>query len=219
MSLSEELRGLVKERSLLKHPFYEAWSKGELSLDVLRSYAAQYFRQVEAFPRYVSSVHSRCPDLSARKVLLENLVEEELHGTDHPSLWLQFAEGLGVSESTVRETRPLPETESTVDSYYQLTSGDWREGLCALYAYEAQVPEVSESKMDGLRKFYGISDDRALAFFSSHMKYDVEHTRAVGALIDQHGRPGEAHRATVKATDALWKFLDGMCQEAHISCH
>src|SRR5688500_3063626 len=100
--LSERLLEVVAERHLLKHPFYQAWTEGRLSRDILRRYAGQYFAQVSAFPRFVSSVHSRCPEIDARKVLVENLVDEEIHGTDHPELWMQFAEGLGASRDEVK---------------------------------------------------------------------------------------------------------------------
>ena len=107
MKLSMRCREIIAEHHLLKHPFYQAWSEGRLSLDALRQYAVQYYAQVEAFPRFVSSVHSRCPDIRARKVLLENLVDEELHGTDHPQLWLQFASGLGETPESVRAGKRL----------------------------------------------------------------------------------------------------------------
>src|SRR5690349_6505925 len=125
MKLSETLTTLIAERHLLKHPFYQAWSEGKLSQEVLRDYAGQYFAQVSAFPRFVSAVHSRCPDREARKVLLENLVDEELHGKDHPELWLQFAEGLGAQRDAVQREPALPETAEMVDAFYWLTSRDW----------------------------------------------------------------------------------------------
>ena len=56
------LNAMVEERSLLKHPFYQTWSAGGLTLERLRDYAAQYYRHVEAFPRYLSALHSRCED-------------------------------------------------------------------------------------------------------------------------------------------------------------
>ena len=111
----------------------------------MRSYAGQYFAQVDAFPRFVSSVHSRCPEISARKVLLENLVDEELHGTDHPELWMQFAEGLGATRDEV----PRPGAAARDRARWSRRSSpsrgkNWKDGLCALYAYESQVPAVSE---------------------------------------------------------------------------
>jgi pyrroloquinoline-quinone synthase len=176
----------------------------------------QYFAQVDAFPRFVSTVHSRCPDIEVRKVLLQNLVDEELHGPDHPELWLRFAEALGASRDEVRAAQPLPETRAAVETLFALASGDWRDGLCALFAYEAQVPEIARTKMDGLRRFYGITDERALSFFQAHLTYDVEHARSVAALIDAHVEPVRAERATRAAAVALWGFLDGVSRQAGI---
>lgn len=216
MELSTHLRQVLAEHSLLSHPYYQAWNRGALTLETLRDYAVQYFAQVDAFPRFVSTVHSRCPDIRVRKVLLENLVDEELHGTDHPELWLRFASALGASPEVVRQTALLPETRATVQTLFALASGDWRDGLCALFAYEAQVPEVARTKMDGLRRFYGLSDERALSFFQAHLTYDVEHARAVAALVDAHVEPGQAERATRVAAQALWGFLDGVSRQAAI---
>jgi pyrroloquinoline-quinone synthase len=216
MEISSRLSQVLSEHSLLAHPYYKAWNEGALSRETLKHYAVQYFAQVDAFPRFVSTVHSRCPDISVRKVLLQNLLDEELHGPDHPELWLRFAESLGASREEVRSTEALPETRATVDSLFALASGDWRDGLCALYAYEAQVPEVARTKMDGLRRFYGMEDVRALSFFQAHLTYDVEHSRAVAALVDAHAEPARAERATRAAAVALWGFLDGVSRQAGI---
>jgi len=70
-------------------------------------------------------------------------------GRNHPELWLRFAEGLGADRAKVRAEDRLPETEAMVSDFFALTSGEWTQGLCALFAYESQVPAVSASKMDG----------------------------------------------------------------------
>lgn len=218
MRLSEELVAIIEERHLLKHPFYKAWSEGRLEKDTIKEYAGQYFTQVSSFPRFLSAVHSNCPEIGARKVLLQNLLDEELHGTDHPELWMQFAEGLGARREDVVAEVPLKETAEMVETFDRLARDDWRDGLCALFAYERQVPAVSQSKIEGLEKFYGVKDARTLEFFRAHMKYDVAHSDAVANLIDQHCEPEAAKAATRKAADALWGFLDGMMKQANISC-
>ena len=83
---SKDLNEKLDEFHLLKHPFYIAWNKGELSLEIIRDYAEQYYHHVKAFPRYISATHSLCEDISKRKVLLENLQDEEKDGADHPFL-------------------------------------------------------------------------------------------------------------------------------------
>jgi pyrroloquinoline-quinone synthase len=218
LNLIDRLNAVIAEKHLLNHPFYQAWTEGRLNRDVLRRYAGQYYAQVDAFPRFVSSVHSRCPEIEARKVLTENLADEEIHGTDHPELWLRFAEGLDAKRDEVKRAQPLPETKEMVDVFFALAGQDWTDGLCALYAYESQVPAVSKSKIEGLKKFYGVDDDRTLSFFTVHQHYDVEHSRKVGELIEKYADPEKAVAATRRAADALWKFLDGISHEAGISC-
>lgn len=218
MQIINRLNNIISVYHLLKHKFYQAWSNGDLSTEVLKRYAAQYYHQVQSFPRFISRVHTTCPHIEARKVLLENLVEEEIHGTDHPALWMQFAEGLGATREGVINEQPIPETQVMVDKFYSLAERDWRDGLCALYAYEYQVPEVSASKIDGLKKFYDIKDERTLEFFTAHQKYDVEHSRQVAGLIERYAEPERAEQATREAAHVLWGFLDGMCREEGIVC-
>jgi pyrroloquinoline-quinone synthase len=218
MSIVERLNEIIAEHHLLNHLFYQAWSKGELSQDILKKYAAQYYSQVQSFPRFISRVHTNCPTIEARKVLLENLVDEEIHGTDHPALWMQFANGLGVSKEEVEKEIPLSETNTMVDTFYSLADSDWRDGLCALYAYESQVPAVSTSKIEGLKQFYGITDEQALEFFTAHQAYDVGHADQVATLIEKYVDPARAEKATREAAQALWTFLDGMCRVGHITC-
>ena len=98
----DKLCDAVMEYSMLKHPFYVAWTEGKLSESVLAEYARQYYAHVRAFPTYVSGVHSRCDDVSIRQQLLENLIEEERGEENHPELWLRFAEALGVTREAAR---------------------------------------------------------------------------------------------------------------------
>lgn len=218
MHIIARLNEIISEFHLLKHKFYQAWSRGELTKANLQCYAAQYYNQVQSFPRFISRVHTNCPQIEARKLLLENLVDEEIHGTDHPALWMQFANGLGATKEMVLNDMPLPETKLMVDTYYDLAQRDWRDGLCALYAYECQVPEVSASKIAGLKQFYGIDDERTLEFFTAHQAYDVEHANQVAGLIEKYVEPERAERATREAAMALWGFLDGMCKVSEIEC-
>ncbi len=210
MKIISLVNEIIESRHLLKHCFYQMWSNGELTQEILQDYASQYYNQVQSFPRFISRVHTGCPEIAARKVLLENLVDEEIHGTDHPALWMQFAEGMGTSKARVLNDSPLPETQFMVDKFYELAERDWRDGLCALYAYEYQVPAVSASKIDGLKKFYGIDDEKTLEFFTAHQVYDVGHSQQVATLIEQYVEPERAKAATKEAVDALWGFLDGM---------
>ena len=107
----------IADKHLLRHPFYLAWTRGELSKDTLADYAGQYYHHVAAFPTYLSAVHANCVDPATRQRLLDNLIDEEAGSPNHPDLWLTFAEGLGVSDVDVRNAQKSPETQNLIDTF------------------------------------------------------------------------------------------------------
>ncbi|MDZ7345094.1 MAG: CADD family putative folate metabolism protein, partial [candidate division KSB1 bacterium] len=146
----------IASRSLLQHPFYQAWTRGELSREALRDYAMQYYHHVAAFPTYLSAVHALTDDLSARRQILLNLIDEEAGNPNHPALWLQFAESLGLQAEQVQSAVLQRETRYLIETFRSVCRRSTVEGLAALYAYESQIPAVAISKIEGLKKFYEI---------------------------------------------------------------
>src|SRR5919198_1412432 len=102
----------IAAKHLLKHPFYLAWTRGELSRDALGDYARQYYHHVAAFPTYLSAVHAKCGDQPTRKQVLSNLIDEEAGSPNHPELWKQFANALGVDDVDLTKTEKQPETKN-----------------------------------------------------------------------------------------------------------
>ena len=215
MTVSAAIDSKVAERAMLSHPFYRAWTEGRLPLDSLRAYARQYFHHVDAFPRAVSAVHSACRDSDGRRMLAENLAEEEGIGTGkqaHAALWLMFACGLGESEEAVRAQALNAETQALIDTFRKLSRSSYASGLGALYAYESQFPAVAAAKIAGLIDRYGIEDEATLRFFRVHESADVEHSAVCRALLDRlpEGEREEAIAAGEELAGALWNFLSGV---------
>ncbi len=213
--VSTSIDSAVADRAMLSHPFYQAWTEGRLSLDTLRAYARQYFHHVEAFPRAVSAVHSACPDRDGRRMLAENLAEEEgveAGKQDHATLWLMFACGLGEDESAVRSQELNPETAALIETFRKLSHRSYAAGLGALYAYESQFPGVATAKIEGLVDRYGIADEETLRFFRVHATADVEHSSVCRALLDRlpDAEQQEAIAAGEELAGALWNFLSGV---------
>ncbi len=203
---------------MLSHPFYQAWEAGALTKDALASYAKQYFHHVEAFPRAVSAVHANCPDAAGRRLLAENLAEEEGVGAgkdDHATLWLGFAQALGAHEADVRGVRVNSETQNLIDTFRRLSRRSYASGLAALYAYESQLPAIARTKIKGLIERYAVSTPRALKFFEVHEEADVEHSDVCRELLDAlpADQREEAHAAACELADALRLFLTGMQRE------
>ena len=205
---------VLDRRGMLRHPFYQAWNDGTLSREALKQYACQYYHFVKDFPRMVSAVHSNTPDFSVRQELLRNLMDEEQGSENHPALWMRFANAVGASDEHVLATAPLPTTTALVNTMMEnCRNGSFQEGSATLYAYEAQVPEVSRVKIDGLRKHYGVTDATAIKFFAVHEEADAYHSRSEREMIEQH-TPAGLHDAVAKSAtrtaEALWAFLDGV---------
>ena len=224
--VSTAIDAMVEAQAMLSHPFYQAWTEGRLPLDTLRAYARQYFHHVEAFPRAVRSRfaggpravrggHRAGPARDGRRMLAENLAEEEgveCGKQDHATLWLIFACGLGEDEASVRAQQLNPETAALIDTFRRLSRRSYAAGLGALYAYESQFPGVATAKIEGLVDRYGIADEETLRFFRVHATADVEHSAVCRALLDRlpDDQKAEAVAAGDELAGALWNFLSGV---------
>ena len=211
----DKIDDLINRHHLLNHSFYKAWNAGELPKETIREYAAQYFQHVSMFPRYLSSIHSNCDQIKTRQLLLENLNEEEKGKENHPELWMRFAEGMGNTRDIVKETNPIKETKELVETFTKLSKSEkYHVGLAALYCYESMQPEISETKKDGLQKFYGIKDEDTLKFFTVHMHADKWHRKVVRNIIKKVANSKSKHEeitySVETALGALNNFLTGM---------
>ena len=215
ISIIDRIDRLVEQRSLLTHPFYQAWTVGNLPVDSLKKYAAQYYHFEKAYPTFLSGIHHRTSNQSVRQLLLDNLWDEEHGEENHVELWLRFCDALGLSRDEVRDGKVNESTMDLVGTYEGLTFDEPpAAGAAALYAYESQVPQVASVKIDGLRRFYGMDNERDISFFKVHQAMDVQHSEAerdmVTTLASTESDADVALMAADRATDALWQFLDGV---------
>jgi pyrroloquinoline-quinone synthase len=211
----QTLDARIASKHLLNHTFYQRWTCGTLTREELREYAAQYFHYAMAFPTFISAMHAHTDDIATRQLLLENLIEEERGSENHPELWLRFCESLGLSRDDVKAGAPNDATRHLIATMKSLArEGALHEGLASLYAYESQIPAVAKAKIEGLAKWYGISSDRDVAFFSVHMDADVAHSQTsreiLRDLCDDDAKTAMADTAASRTLDALYGFLDSV---------
>jgi len=212
----------IAAKHLLKHPFYLAWARGELNKEALTDYSQQYYHHVAAFPTYLSAVHANCDDQVTRKQLLNNLIDEEAGSPNHPELWKKFADGLGVEDAELARIEKQPETKNLINTFRSVCrQRSTAEGLAALYAYESQIPSICESKIDGLKKYYGFNKPEHYEYFTVHIEADREHSAAEREMLS---RQVEAHNfesvklSVNRVLDALWDMLSGVCRRHAIAC-
>ena len=211
----------IARYDLLCHPFYKAWSAGELTAADLKEYAQDYYHHVKSFPTYLAELAVRLEDGELRNAVLANLADEKGSpdlagnaGVEHAELWLDFAESMGSSRNLAQH-RPVKEIEALMESFHRVAAnGSPEEALAAFYAYESQVPRVATEKNRGLQQMYG-ADQKARGYFHLHATADVFHSQVwrkqLTRRIEAAPRTAEgALDSAETAAKSLWNALDGM---------
>ena len=209
---SKELNKKLDKYHLLNHPFYKSWNDGKLTREIIKDYAEQYYQHVKAFPRYISATHSLCEDIEKRKILLENLQDEENNGEDHPKLWRDFACAIGSTNEKVETAKEEKFTTELIENFFKNGRASYAEGLASLYTYERQIPEIAETKIRGLKNHYGVTSKEGLKFFEVHKAADVYHRQACEKLLDGLSKEEQekAEKSALSTAKYLWNFLSGM---------
>ena len=216
---SKKLGDKLDKFHLLTHPFYQVyWNEGKLSREIIKDYAEQYYQHVKAFPRYISATHSICEDIEKRKILLENLQDEENPNADHPKLWKNFALAMGADPDKIEDVKREWFTNDMIENFFYQARKSYAEGLASLYTYERQIPEIAETKIRGLKKFYGVTSKKGLEFFEAHKAADVIHRKECEKLLDAltEEEKDKAEKASMLTARYLWNFLSGMSSKHNL---
>ncbi|MDQ5869922.1 MAG: iron-containing redox enzyme family protein [Thermoproteota archaeon] len=201
----------IQNRSLLKHPFYQKWSNGELILDHLQGYSKEYSQLVNAIPKMVENVVLLTTDKKTHFAIAENQKEE----SEHIELWAKFAGALGVSKNVLSTYGGSIDTNLAISKLIKLTSGSFEEAVCAMYAYEMELPKISRSKIDGLKGFYNITGSDATEYFRTHEEVDVRHAQLWRRLINDipKSKHDLALKAAIRSLEAQNDLLDAVCSQ------
>jgi len=179
MNIVKKIDEMIEERSLLKHPFYQAWSDGKLTKESLTGYSKEYFQLVKAVPSFMAPIIDKAPG-SVVKELIENQQEE----SDHIQPWISFAGELGISEEELLSYSGLPKTRKAVSDLNELMDA-FEGGACAMYAFEKEIPKISQTKLDGLAEFYGMTSEEATEYFKLHTEADIRHAASWRNILEK----------------------------------
>jgi pyrroloquinoline-quinone synthase len=185
---------IQRRRDLLRHPFYQRWSNGELTAGELGFYAGQYRHAVIA----LADATDRAGD--------PGHAQEE---REHVGLWDCFCRAVGGDLAAA----PTPETGACAAAWAD-PSRDAAGTFAALYAIESAQPAISQTKRDGLLQHYGASpNSEATRYFDVHAVLDRVHAahdrRRLAELmrqVDEDRLLGETERVL----SANWLLLDGV---------
>lgn len=189
MTRVEQLDAIIEQFNLNNHPFYQAWRMGTLPTAKLETYAAEYGNFIGTIAKGWDTIGEH------------GYAEEE---REHEVLWSNFKSGLGVSG-----TGSLATTNTLVTAANAFF-GEKATAVGALYSFEAQQPNTSRSKLDGLNEHYSLSAEAK--------EYFVVHADDIHEVEDLKGyvaRQSEEEFAQTKAAcavvcAAMWTALDGV---------
>lgn len=209
MDIIQRIDSEIEKRSLLKHSFYQMWTEGKLTIDHLQGYSKEYFQLVKAVPNFVENIEKWTdnPDVAG------NAREE----AEHVEPWVRFATALGVSRSELVDYDGAEKTNAAVAKMLGLSQASFEEAVAAMYAYEMELPRISRSKIDGLKKFYGMGSEDATKYFEIHEEADVRHAQVWREILQKipADRQEAAFAAAVESLKAQNMLLDSV-QEKYV---
>ncbi len=209
-SLIQKIDKIIEDQSLLKHKFYVMWNEGKLSIESLNGYSKEYFQLVKSVPSYVGAVLENSPN-EMHDIITQNMEEEQ----EHIEPWMKFANSLGVANEDLQHYTGLDKTRKAVNDMSCLMN-TFEGGAAAMYALEQEIPKISLSKIDGLRKFYGISADDAIEYFRLHAEADIRHAALWRQILQKTSAEKEDELVEIaqKSVTAQNLLLDS-CYEAY----
>ena len=208
-SLVTRIDELIEKQSLLKHQFYVMWNEGTLTLESLSGYSKEYFQLVKAVPAFVNMVMEHASH--SKDTIVANQKEE----SEHIAPWMKFTGSLGVSQRELEEYDGLEKTRQAVSNLSKLMT-TFEGGAAAMYALEQEIPKISLSKIDGLRKFYNITTDDAIEYFRLHTEADIRHAALWRKILEKTPIKNEEELFNIasKSVAAQNMLLDS-CYEAY----
>jgi pyrroloquinoline-quinone synthase len=210
MNIVQRIDSEIERHSLLKHSFYKMWSEGKLTIDHLQGYSLEYFQLVKAIPKFVESIASK-------RIENKDIASSAKEEAEHVEPWAGFASALGVSMSDLVAYAGAAKTNAAVAKMAELANASFEEAVAAMYAYEMELPKISKNKIDGLKKFYGMTSKDATRYFEIHEEADIRHAEIWRQILDEipDEKQEAAFAAAIESLEAQNMLLDSV-QEKYV---
>ena len=119
---------------------------------------------------------------------------------------------MGADSEEIENTKQEKFTKDLIDNFFKQGRSSYAEGLASLYTYERQIPEIADTKIQGLKNHYGCSSKKGLEFFEAHKSADIHHRAECEKLLDglSEDEQQKAETAALSTAKYLWNFLSGM---------
>jgi pyrroloquinoline quinone (PQQ) biosynthesis protein C len=205
MERADFLEALLSVMERKRHWAWPLFTSGQVPRDRLHIHFEQeYETYVRDFPRMVGWAYVQCPVAEVRRMLAENLYEEETGGLvakrPHPELFLEYPRGLGMDLARFEHVELLPAARvyrDTLDDY--LARHGW-EVACAVATLFVEGTEYERGEVDAgapkrpvlpleqhpLVVHYGLPL-ASLALTKAHRAVEGEHRASSWDALLNHG--------------------------------
>ena len=224
------------------HWAWNHFAKGLLSKDQLKIHFQQeYIVYVRDFPVFLARIHGKNPPASVRRMLAENIYEEDTGGlslgSSHPALFLSMMEGLGFSPQHFEQIRPLPSSRAYRAWLDKMSNHrQWVIGAAVLTIFvegsvkdraELHEPPKQKSAEDieaviqnhPLVRYHGISPD-CMDLIRAHQLVEAGHRHDAYTIVTEHAKTASMQQAVLTALKTgmrLWlAYRDGIATACRI---
>jgi pyrroloquinoline-quinone synthase len=233
MHKREFLELLLAVMEQKRHWAWPQFTSGKVERSLLHVHFEQeYETYVRDFPRMVGWAYVQCPFADVRRMLAENLYEEETGGLvarrPHPELFLEYPRGLGMDMTRFAAVTLLPASRA-----YRQTLDDWLmnrgwEVACAVATLFVEGTEYERGEVDStapkrpvtpleqhpLVVHYGLPLE-SLALTKAHRAVEGEHrSSAWDALLNYCSEEKRSLVVTaMQSTLSAWlAYRDGVAE-------
>ncbi|HEY7713801.1 MAG TPA: iron-containing redox enzyme family protein [Candidatus Binatia bacterium] len=213
--LIADLQHTLQQRHPRAHPVRQLLLTGRLTKEQLQGWAKNQFHEFRNIHRFFGVRYQKCPVPELRRMLLENMVEEEgedLFGgkyPSHPELWVRFAEGIGIGRAEILDYEPLPGIRAALEMYVSLVQqSHWAVAIGTGLVFEGGGPKRMREEREALEKYYPWISSSSLDFFRAHEYHDEGHGNMVVNVIKQYCMEdklqAEMREAVRQRADIMW---------------
>jgi pyrroloquinoline-quinone synthase len=213
--LIADLQHTLQKRHAKPHPIRQLLLTGRLTKEHLQWWAKNQFHEFRNIHRFFGVRYQKCPVSELRRMLLENMVEEEgedLFGGKYPShrdLWVKFAEGIGIARDDILNYEPLPGVRSALEMYVSLVQqSHWAVAIGTGLVFEGGGPKRMKEEREALEEHYPWIPPACLDFFHAHEYHDEGHGNMVVDVIKEHCMDEklqeEMREAVKQRADIMW---------------
>ncbi len=241
LTKSRFLEALLRIMDRKHHWAWDHFATGRLTKKQLKIHFQQeYAVYVRDFPVFLARIHGKNPPPSVRRMLAENIYEEDTGGLSlgksHPELFLSMMEGLGFLPRDFAHVRLLPASR-TYRAWLDKMSRhrQWVMGAAALTIFvegsvkdrkellEPSKPKSAEDiekiiQSHPLVQHHGLSPD-AMDLIRAHQLVEAGHRHAAYNMVVNYTTPAlqRSVLATLQTTLSFWlRYRDAVAEACGI---